>query len=486
MTDYGVTPEGFVKKTLTVIKQEIGDDLLSDISNELNLLDTAVLGQIIGVFSDKLREIWDVELAVYRAFYPDSASYESLDQVGSFTGVTRLSQTKSTVTLDQLFIDNGVTIPAGRIVSVGLTGPRFVTLVAVSNTTGAIATFSVMAESEDYGSIQGYAETVSEIQTPISGWNAKAAVSGIVIENFLLDTKTLNLKVDEGSTQSLVFSGGNPWSAAATATEIKNNTVGIDAYDDGLGRLRITSDTDGDGSAIEVLAGDAVAILGLPIGKIKGFNSSDADPGRLLETDPDFRIRREQVLRSTGSATVEAIYAALSLVGDVENVIVLENTTMVVDANGLPPKSFEAVVLGGLEQDIIDTIWDKKPAGIMPYGLLSGTIVDSMGFSHNIGYSRPAEIRLYLSYILTVDPVAYPADGDEQVKAAAVAFADTLFTGDDVIALEFKAIALAVTGVIDVTTFNIDTVTPPAGTINIAISTRQIVSLDTGDIGVTS
>lgn len=485
MTDYGVTSTGFVKKPLSVIREEIKTDLRNTISTELDLLDTSLLGQIEGIFSDKLREMWDVCEAVYRAMYPDSASGEALDQVSSITGIVRLPATKSTVTL-RLWLDDGTTVPAGSIVSVGSTGSRFVTLTAASNATGATATIAVEAESEEYGPIVGYAESIDTIQTAVAGWSAAAAVSGTIGETFSLDGLALNLVVDEdGATQNVAFSGGNPWSASDAATRINSSTTGISAYDDGNGKVRIASSTEGPGSAIEIEAGTANTPLGLTVALTKGMNAADADVGSNIETDPDLRIRRDSALRSSGSATLEAIFSALVLTDGVEQVVVLENTSGVV-VDGIPPKSFECVVLGGTDADIAETIWREKPAGILAYGSTIETITDSMGFDHDMGFSRATEIRIYMEYTLTVNVDLYPADGDDQVKAAAVAYGATLDIGQDVIALEFRAIALDIAGVIDVPTFKIDTVTPPTGTVNITISQRQLAGIDTADIDVIS
>jgi len=485
MTDYGVTATGFVKKTLVVIRQEIQDELRDAISTELDLLDSSVLGQIEGVFSDKLREMWDVAEAVYRAMYPDSASDEALDQVSSITGAVRLPATKSKVTL-RLWLNAGVTVTVGSIVSVGSTGSRFVIIEAVSNPPGsAIATFSTTAESEDYGPIAGYAESIDTIQTAIAGWSAAAAVSGTIVEPFSLDGLEMNLVVDEdGSTQNIAFAAGDPWTAADAATEINTSTTGITAYDDGNGMLRIASSTEGPGSAIEILAGTANAPLGLTVALHKGMNADDADPGSNIETDPALRLRRDSALRSSGSATVEAIYAALVLIDDVEQVVVVENTEDH-PVGDLPGKSFEAIVLGGTKADVAVTLWREKPAGIKTYGTTTETITDSMGFDHDICFSRPTEVRLYVNYELTVDADLYPANGNDQVKAAVVAHAQTLGVGVDVIALQFKAIPLDIAGVIDVIDFDIDIIDPPVGIVNIPITTRQLAALDTTDITVT-
>ena len=486
MTDYGVTPTGFVMKPLSVIKQEIQDDLLSDISAELDLQDTSVLGQIVGVFSDPIRQQWEVQEAVYRAAYPDSASDEALDEVASVTGAVRPKAQQSDVVLDRLHLDDGTTLPVGSAVSAGTNGARFLTTVAVSNSSGETATVSVPAQSEDYGPIPGYSETLNEIRTPVAGWSEAAAVSGTATEPFTLDGLDLDLQVDEdGSTQTVSFAAGDPWSAADVATAIKAQTTGIDAYDSGLGKVRIASDTDGGISAIEVEAGTSLTALGLTADLTKGFNSLDAEAGRNIALDPEFRIYRLETLRSGGSATIEALYAALRGLDDMDEVLILENRSASVSVEGLPPHSFEPITRGSTAQVIAEMIWTKQPAGIESFGAISNTVVDSAGFDQTIRHSVPTDVPIYLTYVLDTDPATYPADGDALVKAAVVAYAATLQTGDDAIALQFKAVPLTITGVDDVTSFFMGTAPAPAGTVNIPITLRQRVEVDTSYIGVT-
>jgi len=486
---YGVESSGFVKKTLTVIQTEINAALRDGISPTLNLLATSIFGQIVGVFGDKLRELWDVAEAVYRAFHPDYATGDALDNIAAITGTIRLPATPSTVTLDQMFLDAGVTVPAGSVVSVGSEGARFVTTAALVNSLGYNATLSVEAESEDNGEIVGLAKTLDTIQTPVSGWSAAAQLTCGTAENYALDGKSLTLKVDRGSVQTVTFAAGDPWTAAAAAAEIASQTSGLTASAQNS-RVRLKSDTEGTGSAIEVTGGTANTPLAFSTTEVKGFNTADAVEGTNLETDPELRVRREALLRASGSSTVEAIRAKLLEIAGVLQVTVLENTSDVTDGDGLPPHSFEAVVYraswtAAQEQEVADTIWENKPAGIATYGSETDTVEDSQGISHTIYWSKPTAVNIYIAATLTKDTDLYPTDGDDQVKAALVAKGDSLLVGEDVIALVFKAIPLGIAGVVDVTAFTIDTVTPPVGTANISIGVRQIAAFDTSRITVT-
>lgn len=484
MTTYGVTQTGFVKKTLPILLGEIRESERENINERLNLLDTSVTGQLNGVFGDKCRELWDVAEAVYRSQYPDSASDEALDSVGSITGATREESDESTVTLDQLFVDGGTTITADSVVSVGPSGNRFKITEDVTNSESYPQTLSGPAESEETGPIVGNAQTIDTIQTPISGWNAKAAITCGASEPYNLDGLVLNFRIDNALFLGPInFSGGDPWSAQDVADLIDASPTGAEGTDAG-GKARMASPTDGTGSSVEITGGTANAVLQFPTNKIKGFNSTDADPGRNLETDPEFRIRRDQLLRATGKGTVEAIRAAMLEVDDVLQAYVFNNPTdNVVD--GMPPHSVEVVLSGGDDVEIAEALFDVVGAGIATHGTESETVTDSQGFDHTIKFSRPVEEPIYMELTILTDPDLFPIDGEDQVKTALATEGDALDIGEDVIALQFKATPLEVAGVIDVTSFLIDTVTPPVGSVNITIAARNLATFDTADIDLT-
>ena len=387
---FGVTPDGFLKKNLTDVLEEIQADERATISPTLNLLATSVLGQLNGIFADKLRELWDVAEAVYRSQYPDSASGEALDGVASITGAVRLGATKSRVTLS-VNIDDGVNLPTGRVVSVGTTGLRFVTTAAVTNTSGSAADFDVDAESESFGPIPALAGNIDTIQTPVTGWNSVT-------------------------------------------------------------------------------------------------NPLDAIPGRNIETDADFRIRREALLRISGAATLEAIRSRVLDVEDVVQVFVFENTTLSVDVNGLPPKSFEVVVAGGEpinDQAIADEIFLAKPVGIETFGTTTESVEDSQGFSHSIKFSRPTDVTIYIDLTVDVDGSLFPIDGVDQIKTALKNLGDAQQIGEDVIALRYECVPLTIAGVVDVSDFNIGTAPSPSGDANITIALRELARFDTSNFAVT-
>jgi hypothetical protein len=480
LTSYGVTATGFVRKTLTDLIDGIKAAERATISSTLNLLATSVLGQLNGIFADRLSEVWGLAEAVYRSMYPDSASDEALDQVCSYTGVTRLPATPSTVTLDQMYLEDGVTVPPGSVVSVGSAGARFVTLTQAKNDTGFQATFSVDAESEDKGPIVGSAKTIDTIQTPISGWLDTPGVTCAVAEDYALDGLRLTVELENGVAQDFDFAAGNPWSASDVKTLIDATKTGLTVIDAG-GYVRILTDAS-QGSVL--ISGTANTVLQFPAYVIKGFNEADTHVGRLLETDPDLRARRERLLRALGSGTVEAIRARLLEVADIIQAFVVENDADVCSTEGLPPHSFEAIVEDGADADIAQVIWDNGPIGISSYGAESETVTDSQGFTHAIKFSRPTPVRIYMIVEVTTN-ADFPADGIQQVKDALAAYGDLVQIGEDLVALRFHSVPFSVAGVIDIPTFLMDIVDPPVSTANVSIAYRDIATFDTADIDVT-
>ena len=220
-------------------------------------------------------------------------------------------------------------------------------------------------------------------------------------------------------------------------------------------------------------------------------NALDATLGRNIESDSDFRARRLQLLQNAGSATLEGIRSNVRAVLNVLQAFVFENTTLLIDADGLPGKSFEVVVEGGLDADIADTIFLSKPVGIESFGSTTVAVIDTQGFSHDIEFSRPVTVNIWIEITVRINPLVYGGGsipvGDALVEAALVALGDESQIGQDVIALLFKCSPLeSIAGVLDVTAFAIGTAPSPTIEDNIVISNRELALFDTSRIIVTA
>ena len=430
--------------------------------------------------------------------YPDSAEGEALDNVGAITGAVRLAPTNTEVLLS-LNLDPGTTVPLGSVVSNSATGDRFATDAAATNPEAYAQNVEVAATAEETGPVQADAYSIDQIETPVSGWTARAAVDAANSETYTLsDGLTLLVKVDdETAAQTVVFLTADfadiaNATAAEVADKIDSSLVGASAVDAG-GKPRIYSDTDGPGSAIEVTGGTANAALGFPTVKVAGLNQADETVlGRDLETDPAFRLRRLLLLSAQGDATVEAILADVLNVEGVLEAKVFENTTLITNVDGVPGKAFEVVVHGpsATDADIAEAIFNSKAAGIQAYGTdISETVIDVQGESHLIEATRATLIEIWIEMALTVNtdtfngPV-YPSNGDTLVKEAITALGELIGIGDDVITERLKSVVFSVAGVLDITSFLIGIVDPPVSSSNITIASRELADFDTARITV--
>lgn len=167
----GVTPTGFVAKTIEEIKQEIEDEELLVIDPALNLSASQPLGQLNAVFSKKLAELWEALGIAYNAFDRDASEGRLLDNIGSITGTPRDPARKSTVTAT-LNLNAGFSRSAGTMFASVVGQPTILfTNRDVVSSVGA-GTYPAVFESVAYGPVVANAGTLTVINPPISGWNS--------------------------------------------------------------------------------------------------------------------------------------------------------------------------------------------------------------------------------------------------------------------------------------------------------------------------
>lgn len=305
-----------------------------------------------------------------------------------------------------------------------------------------------------------------------------AAITGAVRLPATKSTVTLRLTGTNGTVVSAGFT------ARAPNTDIKFTTTAGGTVSGGI--LDLPAECTVFGPTLAP-AGTLTEIFTPTSGITAVTNQVDAEPGRLLESDADFRIRREGLLRAVGGSTIDAIRADVLAVDGVDEVYVFNNPTNSTNGDGLPPHSFEVVVRGGANQDIFDAIGSSQPAGIESYGAVSGTFEDNSGNLQDVALTRPTETDIYIDVVVTTDDT-YPVDGDAQIKQALVDFweATPQRVGVDVVYNRLFGAIYSVTGVTQVTTLEIGTSPSPSGTSNITIAAREIAVFDTANITVTS
>lgn len=219
-----------------------------------------------------------------------------------------------------------------------------------------------------------------------------------------------------------------------------------------------------------------------PLAGVTGVTNPDpTSGGRDVETDAELRERYVRSVSKPGGASAAAIEAALLDIEGVLDAEVRQNVTTDLDpATGIPAKAIAPIVWGGDADEIAETLYSVKPAGIQCWGEDEvHEITDSRGRTHVIGFDRPDLVTVNVSATLTVDTAIFPLDGDTLVGAALEDFLSGLALGEDVIYTRLISRIHSVPGIIDIPALTVN-----GGTENIAIAKTGVAV--PGTITVTS
>lgn len=273
--------------------------------------------------------------------------------------------------------------------------------------------------------------------------------------------------IPAGSVAQVLGDDSNRWVTTADLVFAAPGTASVEAEAQVAGTFVANSST--------------VTVIVTPVaGWTAVTNPAPAIPGDEIDTDAQLRIRRAQQLAIAGSATVNAIRADLLQVEDVDSVSIFHNPTDDFDADGLPPHSVEALVLGGTDAAVALALFETIAAGIETVGTTLEVVVDSQGFSHNIRFSRPTTIDILIEIDLTIDAQAYPAGGDTLVQDAIASYINGLPVGNDVFLSQINGPAIeSAAGIINVSAIRIGSVAPVVAPVasDYTITTRELATM---------
>ena len=489
---FGLTDEGFAAKRLSDIEAEIDEALKSTFGPSINTLPQSIFGQLKGIFAERESLIWELAEAIYLSQYPDSAEGTSLDNVAAITALTRLPALKSRIEGQALFGTLSTNIPAGTIFSVsGNSNARFVTTNAVIlgagtdeiqtitfSGTPTSGSFQLVFEGETTAAIN-WDDAAIDIQTAL---NALTALTGVTVSGSFAAGFVVTFAGVDGKQpqQAMTFTANSLDDGGAVTITITETTPGV---------FQATVDCEAEVTGVVVANAETLTVIETPVSGLDStFNPEDEVTGRDIESDAEFRIRRENRLQISLAGPLEAIRERILELNEVEgsiqleDVTIFENIDLATDSRNIPGKAFESIVYqaGGVtdrDQEIAQAIFESKPAGILPHGDVSKTVTDSQGFDHTIQFSRPTEIDIWLELDLTVDAL-YPADGDTQVEDAMTDWGNGLGAGIDVVVYPSLVAQLdAIPGITDVVV-RIGTAVSPTLDDNIIIDNGSVADVE--------
>lgn len=377
----GLTSQGFEPKPLDTIKTDLGSGFRAVFGAAITLIAQSIFGQIIGIFAERLADLWQLGLAIWNASTREGAIGIQLDNIGALTGTHRLPATYTHVQVTCAGVAATV-ITAGSIVSIPGIDSKFIN--DSPGTIGGGGTVVIDFRATTTGPLAAPSGTVTHIDSPISGW-------------------------------------------ASCTNPLDENILGAD-----------------------------------------------------IESDAAYRLRQVAELRALGSSTVAAIRAKLFDVLNVTDVFIFDNVGELTDANGLPPHTFECVVVGGLNADIASVISLNKPVGVGTYGTSSVAAVDGNGFPVTIKFSRPTVLNVYVTVNVLVEDAVAPSNVATLIKDAIVAYEINYHVGSEVRSSAFIPNIFAATpGILESSLPFIGTAASPVSSATLVVTNRQKADLDT-------
>lgn len=176
--------------------------------------------------------------------------------------------------------------------------------------------------------------------------------------------------------------------------------------------------------ALVAEAGTVTDILTPVYGWASATNVAAALPGNLDETDPAMRIRRWRAAVGVGIHHPSKIYTSLFNLPNVTAVALEINNGVVDLPSGVPPQHVRAIVRGGTNQDVADTLFGSYAAyagagsvaaGIGTYGAQS-VVCTGDGQTGTIYFDRSSDVNIAI-VVRTRKGASYPANGDARIRA---------------------------------------------------------------------
>lgn len=248
---------------------------------------------------------------------------------------------------------------------------------------------------------------------------------------------------------------------------------------------------------ISCAAGTLISVYQAVAGWDAITNPADGVVGSLVENRADFEYRRKNSVAINGGGTLNSIYGNVFNLPDVLDVYVTENFTNATVNKGSTsyptlPHSLYVAVVGGVDADIAQAIWQKKDVGCDCNGNTSVVVRDESGYAYpqptyTIKFERPASLPIKFEVNVVDDP-SLPADIVTRIKAAITA----RFNGADgtarerigsaILASRYYAPVSATSANISVISIFIGTSTPTLSRVDVGID--EAPTLASADITV--
>ena len=470
-----ITPQGWESQSVESIVEELIARAEVDYGTSFPTTPDSFAGQFFNIMAAQEKKIQDLGQAITSTQNLSTCSGIYLDYIADHKNTRRF---KASGSYGQLLItgNQGLYVSLGTpfkdVTSRTVLTTEDLTLNRASCYSGTF-TINTVSDSTDYSiTIEGQEYTynsgigATEI-TILQGLESSLTAGSSVFTTAVVDSSIVVHNATRSNTLTLANSLNIQLESVGSLVSAEAITLGPEIYPTNS----ITT----------------VVINSLNVDSVT--NPFDFTVGRFEESDPELRARLELSGEQAGVATIPAMQAALTGVDGVSGVLIVDNKTDFTDSNGIPPRSFEAFVVGGDDQEIGEKLFDIQPAGISTHGNITIQFDDINGDPQTSSFSRKGAQVAWIEVDYTLnDEEDFPAEGEDLMTQAIISQGNSMYSGEDLIANKFMAACYSVEGVF-INSIRI-AVTPTSGdtpvyqTGRIPIASTQALTFSTASVTI--
>lgn len=415
--EYGVTVNGFVRKRLPEIREDIFKSLEQNLGSTVSRQPNSMIGVLVGVYAAELDRMWQLLERDYYDRSPISASEGSLDNTLAYTNVQR-KKAQASYLYAVCYGRSGMVLPANCQIK-DVSGYKW----------------NIIEESTI--TLNDCVHVTLEVETPTKG-----KIYSVQFDNDVV----IKYTAQENDTALVVAVALASQSVEKWQGSIVEGKLVFERSDRRYGAVVVPNE-----SFVVTQVGSPIRFDCEEYGEIEPLlnsvnyintnydgwfsvsNESETYVGRDYETASEVRQRYASAVFRNSIGMKESIKAALLELQDVTSVTIYENRTDET-VDGLKPHSFQAIVFGGDEEAIARTILNVAPLGIDTNGDICVRIEDSEGAEQDVCFSRPHEVQIYVKVVIKeYNEEILPGDAIDKIKNIVVEQIGKLSMGNDVI-----------------------------------------------------
>lgn len=415
--EYGVTVNGFVRKRLPEIREDIFKSLEQNLGSTVSRQPNSMIGVLVGVYAAEIDRMWQLLERDYYDRSPISASEGSLDNTLAYTNVQR-KKAQASYLYAVCYGRSGMVLPANCQIK-DVSGYKW----------------NIIEESTI--TLNDCVHVTLEVETPTKG-----KIYSVQFDN----DAVIKYTAQENDTALVVAVALASQSVEKWQGSIVEGKLVFERSDRRYGTVVVPNE-----SFVVTQVGSPIRFDCEEYGEIEPLlnsvnyintnydgwfsvsNESETYVGRDYETASEVRQRYASAVFRNSIGMKESIKAALLELQDVTSVTIYENRTDET-VDGLKPHSFQAIVFGGDEEAIARTILNVAPLGIDTNGDICVRIEDSEGAEQDVCFSRPHEVQIYVKVVIKeYNEEILPGDAIDKIKNIVVEQIGKLSMGNDVI-----------------------------------------------------